>query len=125
MTFEQKATGKKHTFVFDVWGLDVWGNAKDGFEVNDRSRSGKLEVVAKQIAYNVGTPHEFKSWDISDEAFVKALKAQGYLKKGIHTKSVEIDSPSGFEESGVYINEARTSEPLWQLELPYGTMVPK
>lgn len=22
---------------YDVWTLDVWGNAKDGFEVNDRS----------------------------------------------------------------------------------------
>lgn len=45
-----------------TWELrtyDVWGNAEDGWEVNNTYSAGKVELRIPQTRYNVGTPHEF------------------------------------------------------------------
>ena len=127
MAYEKKKTGRKHTFVFDLLSLDVWGNKRDGFEINDVHRSGQtLEVPAEQWEFNVETPHAFKSWHIEDADVVRALKDHGYLKKTVRTKRIEIDTGgNSFLETRVSINDAKTGEPLWQIELPYGTEVPE
>jgi hypothetical protein len=48
--------------ILTVWEMatyDVWGNAKDGYEVNDVYRHGEVEMRIPQTRYNVGTPQEF------------------------------------------------------------------
>ena len=38
---------------------DVWGNAKDGYEVNDVYPAGIIELRIPATRFNVGTPQEF------------------------------------------------------------------
>jgi hypothetical protein len=55
-----------HT-IWEVWTYDVWGNARDGYEVNDRhchERAFALDLEVK--VNNLGTPQEFESASISD-----------------------------------------------------------
>lgn len=84
-----------------VWGLDVWGNEKDGFEVNDR-----YECFEEKVRDN------FFSW--GDKKVVRWLKDRGLIKSGIHTKSIEID---GDGETYYYINDSRNGRPEYQIEL--------
>lgn len=37
--------------TFQVWSYDVWGNAKDGFDVNDRFKQNEIEVTIKPTIY--------------------------------------------------------------------------
>lgn len=61
---------------WNVYSLDVWGNEEDGYEVNDRSRIGTVEL-----------PKAF-----SDEWLLKTLKNEGLINyKKSDIKSIEID----------------------------------
>ena len=51
---------KKIVTVWEVWQYDVWGNAKDGYEVNDRFCTNRhLELTLTPKTANEGTPLEF------------------------------------------------------------------
>lgn len=53
---------KPYGSIKTVWELrtyDVWGNANDGYEVNNVFSAGTVELRIPQTRYNVGTPHEF------------------------------------------------------------------
>jgi hypothetical protein len=53
------------------WALrtyDVWGNSRDGYDVNDSFARGEFEIMADVRTYNVGTPQEFQSATVSDKA---------------------------------------------------------
>jgi len=45
---------------------DVWGNAKDGWDINNVYQGEKVELHARRTRYNVGTPHEFAAASLSD-----------------------------------------------------------
>lgn len=81
---------------YTLWTYDVWGNARDGFEVNDRFKRGTVTIRCKATTHNAGTPHEFVSYDptdrqlsrvagvskvewdgVTDEAFYANLKSNG------------------------------------------------
>ena len=97
----KKLRGKvKHKVVtYDVHGLDVWGNAREGFEVNDVYPSrGQVEIPE----------------DASHEEIVRALKAEGFIDRNIHMSSVEIDGEPGYT---LYIGEARTNKPVYELRV--------
>lgn len=78
---------------FQVWSLDVWGNKRDGFEVNDRQ---KCEVIIVRD-------------DLGDKGIIKALKEADLLNKKCHFKSFNVD------EYG--LEAAKTGEPIYQLEI--------
>ena len=82
--------------TWTIWTLDVWGNARDGYNVNDRCKSGKIELPD----------------DADDRAVVKALKADGWIKAGIHFSSIEIDG----DDYGMHVSQARDNRPIYQLE---------
>ena len=84
--------------TYNVHGLDVWGNEKDGFEVNDVYPSrGRVKI------------HD----DASDAEVVRVLKAEGLIDRNIRFKSVEVDwNERGYE---IYINEARSGRPVYEL----------
>jgi hypothetical protein len=87
------------TVLLDVHPLDVWGNRRDGFEVNDVWPSrGQIEIPV----------------DATHQEIMTALKRGGFVDRNIHLKSIEID---GEPEFGLSIGEARTSKPVYQLRV--------
>jgi hypothetical protein len=61
---------------YQLYTYDVWGNEKDGYEVNN--------IFSTNAIYELDE-------NMTDKEIVKALKDQGLIKKGIHTSSIEID----------------------------------
>jgi hypothetical protein len=92
-TVETKAKGQ--VVKYYVWSLDVWGNEEDGFEVNDRSKAGSIELPE----------------DGSDNAWMIALEDAGFLKDGSH-KVGRIDGDDGF----YHVEDKRNGRPWLQLE---------
>jgi hypothetical protein len=68
---------KSKKLTFEIWSYDVWGNARDGFEVNDRSKVGKITVTAKRTTHNAGTPHEFSTYHPTDRQLARAANCTG------------------------------------------------
>lgn len=53
--------------TWEVWTYDVWGNEKDGFEVNNRfCENRNLELRIRVEVCNKGTPREFEHAYTSD-----------------------------------------------------------
>lgn len=68
------ATKETVSTVWELWTYDVWGNARDGYDVNDRScfnRAYELELTVE--THNAGTAHEFKSATPSDKQIREAF----------------------------------------------------
>jgi hypothetical protein len=52
---------------YSLWSYDVWGNAEDGYDVNDRSCYDRSFVVAcPRHVFNEGTPQEFDTYPVPD-----------------------------------------------------------
>lgn len=64
--------------IFKVYGLDVWGNAKDGYEVNDRYSIGTIDL-----------PKEFDNARLIEELLAEDLLIKNSVKK--YLKHIEID----------------------------------
>jgi len=63
-------------YIDTTWELrsyDVWGNARDGYEVNNTFRAGEVTIRCKVQVNNAGTPQEFMSAYPSDSQIRKAL----------------------------------------------------
>jgi hypothetical protein len=58
MMMNQKPAGSLPT-TWELRTYDVWGNARDGYEVNDSYDAGTAELRIPQSRFNVGTPQEF------------------------------------------------------------------
>lgn len=84
--------------TWTLWSLDVWGNARDGFEVNDRGKVNSDLYIA----------------DESDKGVIAALKAGGYIDA--HVKPSQIDVDDGGSADTLYINQKRNGRPVYQLE---------
>lgn len=88
---------------YRVWTYDVWGNASDGYEINDRNEltdylfSGKLMEVKND----------------SDNAIIEALKDNGYLKKTVKLKSLIFNG----DPETISIEDSKDNYHLFGLEL--------
>ena len=83
--------------VYNVHGLDVWGNAREGFWVNDVYPSqGKVTI------YDGAT----------DKEIVQSLKREGFIDPKIRFSSVRIDGEPGYD---LYIEETRTGRGVYEL----------
>lgn len=80
-----------------VYSLDVWGNVKDGFEVNDRSLRERLYI--KENA--------------SNDDIIRDLKKAGLINSKCHFKSFR----TGGDEKMIFVDWNKTGEPLYQLEI--------
>lgn len=80
--------------TFTVWSLDVWGNAEDGYDVNDRCKVGTIDLDASLDASGV----------------LAALDEAGYVRASLCVVD-EQESIDGV----IYIDSAHTSRPLLQL----------
>lgn len=68
---------------YRLYTYDVWGNARDGWEVNDRYSTGTVvEIRCKRQTFNAGTPHEFHSYAPTDRQLSRAIGAKGLVWDG-------------------------------------------
>lgn len=84
------------TMAFEVIGLDVWGNRRDGFEVNDARRTGRVVRLPA---------------DATDDQIVAALKAAGEIDASVRRAGIEIDDDAG---GTIYVGHK--GRPEFQLE---------
>lgn len=66
--------------VWECATYDVWGNAKDGYDVNDVYRLGDIEIEIKPTTNNEGTEHEFISAYPTDKQIRDALGIKPRVK---------------------------------------------
>lgn len=88
---------------YQLWVYDVWGNVRDGFEVNDRSRDGVYEIRVKGETFNAGTPNEFTTFEPTDYQMARALGARGCEYE--------------WSEGSYYITRKSNGRPEGELEL--------
>ena len=105
---------KIKTVKYDVWSLDVWGNRKEGFEINDRSCFARaVEFPTTHKVYNQGTEQEFSDDWPTDKQIIETLKEIGYLADHVTTNDVDIDGEPDFS---FYLEDSQSGFPLCQLE---------
>lgn len=98
-------SGKTRKTVDTVWEMvtyDVWGNAKDGYDVNNVYRQGEISIRCKPERYNIGTEREFISCGPSDYQ----------IKKVFGTRS-RIDTEG--DDLVIYVNRAKDYYPIGEL----------
>lgn len=85
--------------TLEWWNYDLWGNARDGWDVNDRSASGEMVTLYEN--------------DKDKDIFARMRKA-GLIDKGKKTSTIEIDGEMPY---ALYFNSA-SGEPLGELSEP-------
>ena len=75
-------------FEYQVVEYDVWGNAKDGYDINNFYVTDRKVRVKKD----------------DDRSIFNALKREGIIKTGIRFKSVGIE----WHEGGFFLTDNRT-----------------
>lgn len=101
MTNQSKHAGSIRT----KWTLrtyDVWGNARDGYEVNDSYGAGEVELHIPQTRYNVGTPQEFLGASPSDRQIKRAFDVRC---------RIETDG----DDLHIYVNRERDGYPIGEM----------
>lgn len=83
---------------YEVLSLDVWGNVENGFEVNQSFHTGRYIEIGE---------------DDRDEDIINKLQEMEVLSEKANIRTVEVDSNS---EYNIYINDAETTEPLFELQ---------
>lgn len=94
---------KKITTEWELRTYDVWGNAKDGYEINDSFRNGKITLSLPVKTHNVGTPHEYQSASPSDTQIRAAF---GYERVRIDTDGDDLT---------IYVNRSRDNYPIGEM----------
>lgn len=91
-----------HT-TWELWSYDVWGNADDGYQVNDRccfERSYELDLPI--TVYNAGTPHEFRSASVTN-AQLREIWGKGCSDDGLG------------EGTTVYMERTKDGKPVGEM----------
>ena len=70
------------TRIYTLRTYDVWGNSKDGYEVNDKSSHGEVTIKCKREVFNVGTPQEFTTYSPTDLQLSRAVGGRGLTWHG-------------------------------------------
>ena len=82
---------------YEIIDYDVWGNEKDGFEVNQAFYTGHYVDIPENA---------------SDAEVVRILKDEGVLKKTVRTSSVGIEGEEGYT---LYFTHLPTARPEFEL----------
>lgn len=89
--------------TWEVIDYDVWGNARDGYEVNQSFRRGTVDLRLKVEVNNPGTPQQFESAYPTDRQIRKALDLRPF--------KMSIDG----DDTHIYVNRERDSYPAGEL----------
>ncbi len=99
-------TKKIPAFVETTWELrtyDVWGDAQNGYEVNNTFRAGEVTIRCAVERNNPDTPQEFLSAYPSDSQIRRALSLRRF--------KLEL----GGDDLHIYVNRAKDSYPCGEL----------
>lgn len=94
-------------FIASTWELrsyDVWGNARDGFEVNDShvfARDVPLRLTVE--TFNPGTPHEFQG----------ATPSDAQIRRLFDCARVKLDTDG--DDVHIYITRRRDGFPIGEM----------
>lgn len=86
--------------TWKVHSLDVWGNAKDGYDVNNEFSAGTVEIPE----------------GATDEELLKIFKGE-FLDKHLTLRTVEFDNPGS--ESFFAIKQRKDGKPVYHVYLQY------
>lgn len=89
-----------------TWELrtyDVWGNAKDGFEVNDTRRAGEITIRCAVERNNADTPQEFLS----------AYPSNSQIRRALNLRRHKLDLDG--DDLSIYVNRAEDGYPLGEM----------
>jgi len=89
--------------VWQVSSYDVWGNSKDGYEVNDTYSLGEVELRIPVTINNPDTPLQFESAFPSDTQIRRALDLRRF--------KIDIEG----DDLSIYVNRARDGYPCGEL----------
>ena len=81
-----------------VWSYDVLGNARDGYEVNDRARIATIEIR--------------KKFD-TDAYVLRLAKMARLLKSTVRLSQIAIDG----DDMTAYIEDRKDGYPIGELEI--------
>ena len=97
---------------WEVSELEVWGNAQDGFDINNAFRAGVLEVPTEEVVHIYrSAPLGFeRRFETNDRALERAVRAN-YLAPGAR---VTMDD---FGDGYIRVEARATGEPLYDLHL--------
>ncbi len=88
---------------WEVATYDVWGNDRDGFDVNDVYRRGSETLVLEVNTYNVGTASEF----------VSASPTDRQIRRVFGLGRIQLDTDG--DDLTIYVNRARDGYPIGEL----------
>ena len=92
--------------TWEVWTYDVWGNARDGYEVNDRHCASREYAIAVPIeTCNPNTPHAF------DHAYPTVRQIRAALGVTGEPYGVEVDG----DDLTIYVTRGRDGYPIGEL----------
>lgn len=104
----------KISTVWEVRDYDVWGNARDGWEVNDSFSRGEVELDLPVKIYNQGKPGEFLGADVS-EAQIRELFGRNANSDGqgddLH---IYVETKSGKPLGEMYCISHKSLSPISQ-----------
>lgn len=84
---------------YEIFDYDVWGNAKEGYDVNDCRGTGEI-ITLKE--------------DDSDAKIIKKLRDCGFLKKGVHARSFDVEGEMDYV---LYITSSKDMYPVCELRV--------
>ena len=94
--------------------MTLWGNAKDGFEVNDTRSAGEVSIRCRVEVNNAGTPQEFLSAYPSDSSDSHAaLISCADVKLEIQTEMTLT----------IYVNRAKDGYPLGEMYCTFARII--
>lgn len=89
--------------TWDVRTFDVWGNAKDGYDVNDVYSQSETDIMCEVETFNAGQPGEFQGAYPSDYAIRRVF--------GVGCK-IETDG----DDIHIAVSRARDGYPIGSLD---------
>lgn len=91
------------TTAWEVWTYDVWGNARDGYDVNDRRCHDRAHALTLTIdTHNPGKPGEFRAAYPTD----KQIRAVFGVRCQIETDG---------DDMAIYVRRVRDGYPIGEL----------
>lgn len=88
--------------TWEMWTYDVWGNAKEGYQVNDRYKQRAIDLRLVVKTYNAGTPQEFVSASPTDAQLKSVFGTLAYI---------ETDG----DDTTIYVRRTRDDYPLGEI----------
>ena len=92
--------------TWDMWTYDVWGNARDGYEVNDRFNEGRdIPIRLRVETLNADTPQAF------DAAYPSNRQIKAVLGLTGGNQAIETDG----DDLTIYVSRKRDGMPIGEL----------